>query len=63
MSKKNCALSLRKVKSQKVRWTTAWRRKNKKVKTDEHGKKVRRRKVHIQRAIVGIDLEEITKKR
>jgi len=35
LNKKITRLSLRKVKAQKITWTTAWRRNNKKIKADE----------------------------
>lgn len=56
-------MSLRKVKAQRITWTTAWRKHNKKVKTEELGKKKKRRNLRVQRAIVGISLEDIRKKR
>ena len=56
-------LSLRKIKAQQLQWTVAWRRLNKKIKTDEGAKKKRRRNLRVQRAIVGISLEEIRRKR
>jgi len=63
ISKKAKALSLRKIKAQKMTWTVAWRRHNKKIKTDDISKKKKKRVVHIQRAINGITLEDIKKKR
>ena len=41
----------------------AWRRLNKKIKTDEGAKKRRVRNLKVQRAIVGISLEEIRRRR
>ena len=43
LNRKIAKLSLRKVKAQKITWTTAWRRKNKKIKSDELAKKKRKR--------------------
>ena len=63
LNKKCASLSVRKVKAQKITWTTSWRRHNKKVKTDENIKKKRRRQVKVQRAIVGLSLDEINNKR
>jgi large subunit ribosomal protein L24e len=63
INKKSRHLFLRKVKAQKIRWTTAWRRLNKKIKTEELGKKKKRRVVRVQKAIVGISLEDIKRKR
>lgn len=51
------------IKSQEIQWTVAWRRLNKKIKTDEGAKKRRVRNLKVQRAIVGISLEEIRRKR
>ena len=63
LNKKSLKLSLRKVKAQRITWTTAWRRHNKKVKTEELGKRKKRRALRVQRAIVGISLEDIRSKR
>jgi len=54
---------LSKIKAQKIRWTTAWRRLNKKIKTDEISKKKKKRVVRVQKAIVGISLEDIKRRR
>jgi len=54
---------LKKIKNQRIRWTTAWRRLNKKIKTEEFAKKKKRKAVKIQKGIVGISLEEIKRKR
>lgn len=63
INKKCLKMSLRKVKAQRITWTTAWRKHNKKVKTEELGKKKKRRNLRVQRAIVGISLEDIRKRR
>jgi len=34
---------LRKIKNQRITWAVAWRRKNKKIKTDEQEKRKKRR--------------------
>merc|ERR1711879_199511 len=47
----------------KLRWTQAWRRMNKKGKTDETGKKRTRKVQKFQKAIVGMSLEDIKKKK
>jgi len=52
-----------KVKPVKLRWTQAWRRMNKKGKTDEGGKKRTRKAQKFQKAIVGMSLEDIKKKK
>ena len=63
INKKCLKLALRKVKAQRITWTTAWRKHNKKIKTEDVGKKKKRRNLRVQRAIVGISLEDIRKKR
>lgn len=63
INKKCLKLALRKVKAQRITWTTAWRKHNKKVKTEDIGKKKKRRNLRVQRAIVGISLEDIRKRR
>ena|ERR1712170_133959 len=63
ISKKARKLFLKKVKAQRIRWATAWRRHNKKIKTEELTKKKRKRAVRVQKAIVGISLEDIKRKR
>jgi len=63
ISKKSRRLFLKKVKNQRIKWTTAWRRLNKKIKTEEFSKKKKRRAVKIQKGIVGISLDEIKRKR
>jgi len=63
ISKKSRKLYLAKVKPQRIRWTTAWRRLHKKIQTEEFAKKKKRRNVKIQKGIVGLSLEEIKRKR
>ena len=63
LNKKCASLSMRKVKAQKITWTTSWRRHNKKIKSDELVKKKRRKQQKVQRAIVGLSLEDIQNKR
>eukprot|EP00828_Plagiopyla_frontata_P037257 TRINITY_DN489_c0_g1_i1.p2 TRINITY_DN489_c0_g1~~TRINITY_DN489_c0_g1_i1.p2 ORF type:complete len:151 (-),score=33.56 TRINITY_DN489_c0_g1_i1:23-475(-) len=63
LNRKCAVFSRRKVKAQKITWTVARRRLNKKIKQDEVDKKKRKRQVKIQRAIEGIALEDIQKKR
>ena len=63
INKKSCRLYLRKVKPQKIRWCTAWRRINKKLQTGEVAKRKRKRAKKIVREIVGMDIETITKKK
>merc|ERR1712070_1075740 len=52
-----------KIKPVKLRWTQAWRRMNKKGKTEEAGAKRKRRAQKFQKAIVGMSLEDIKKKK
>merc|ERR1712151_167362 len=47
----------------KLRWTQAWRRMNKKGKADEQAKKRTRKAQKFQKAIVGMSLEDIKKKK
>ena len=63
ISKKSRRLFLRKVKAQIIWWTTAWRRLNKKIKTEEFAKKKKKRAVRIQKGIVGLSLEDLKRKR
>merc|ERR1711972_746150 len=45
------------------RWTQAWRRMNKKGRVDDQGKKRTRKAQKFQKAIVGMSLEDIKKKK
>ncbi len=63
INKRSSRLYLRKVKPQKIRWCTAWRRINKKLQTGEVAKKKRKRARKIVREIVGMDIETISKKK
>ena len=63
INKKSRRLFLRKVKAQRIRWTTAWRRLNKKIKTEEFAKKKKKRAVRIQKGIVGLSLEDLKRRR
>merc|ERR1711933_44593 len=47
----------------KLRWTQAWRRMNKKGKVDEQAKKRTRKVQKFQKAIVGMTLDDIKKKK
>merc|ERR1711939_1084473 len=51
------------IKPVKLRWTQAWRRMNKKGKADESGKRRTRKAQKFQKAIVGMSLEDIKKKK
>merc|ERR1719230_2451500 len=63
ISAKADSLFHQRIKPVKLRWTQAWRRMNKKGKTDEHAKKRSRKVQKFQKAIVGMSLEDIKKKK
>jgi hypothetical protein len=50
-----------KLKAQRLRWTTAWRRLHKKIKVSDGGKQKKQRALKIERAIEGVTLESIKK--
>merc|ERR1712086_674547 len=60
---KACALFRQRIKAVKLRWTQAWRRMNKKGKADEQAKKRTRKVQKFQKAIVGMTLDDIKKKK
>merc|ERR1712060_638239 len=51
------------IKPVKLRWTQAWRHMNKKGKADEQAKKRTRKVQKFQKAIVGMSLDDIRKKK
>lgn len=55
---KAARLARQKVKPVKLMWTQAWRRSNKKVKTEGTHKRRTRKTGRLQKAIVGLSLEE-----
>merc|ERR1719151_415964 len=59
----NKKASVRRIKPVKLRWTLAWRRMNKKGKVDETSKKRTRKVQKFQKAIVGMSLDDIKKKK
>merc|ERR1712106_686889 len=61
--KARCLFRFQKIKPVKLRWTQAWRRMNKKGKVDESGKKRTRKVQKFQKAIVGMSLDDIKKKK
>merc|ERR1719267_149417 len=63
ISAKADSLFHQRIKPVKLRWTQAWRRMNKKGKADEGGKKRTRRAQKFQKAIVGMSLDDIKKKK
>ena len=52
-----------KIKPVKLTWTQAWRRFNKKVQADAVERKKTRKTTRVQKAIVGLSLEDIKRKR
>merc|ERR1719330_269871 len=54
---------IRKIKAQRIKWTTAWRRLNKKIKTGDISKKKRRKARRIVREIAGMTAEEINRRK
>ena len=52
-----------KIRPVRLRWTQAWRRMNKKGKQDEGAKTRKRKAQKFQKAIVGMSLEDIRKKK
>merc|ERR1719262_1757153 len=63
ISSKVDALYHQRIKPVKLRWTQGWRRMNKKGKADEGGKKRTRKVQKFQKAIVGMSLEDLKKKK
>ena len=59
ISTKARSLYTQKIKPVRLTWTLAWRAYNKKIKVDELSKKKTRRTAHIQKAVVGLSIEEI----
>merc|ERR1711862_307278 len=63
ISAKADSLYHQRIKPVKLRWTQGWRRMNKKGKADEGGKKRTRKVQKFQKAIVGMSLEDLKKKK
>eukprot|EP00401_Gymnodinium_catenatum_P071126 CAMPEP_0117560078 /NCGR_PEP_ID=MMETSP0784-20121206/53689_1 /TAXON_ID=39447 /ORGANISM="" /LENGTH=164 /DNA_ID=CAMNT_0005357473 /DNA_START=78 /DNA_END=572 /DNA_ORIENTATION=- len=63
ISAKADSLFHQRIKPVKLRWTQAWRRMNKKGKVDEQAKKRTRKVQKFQKAIVGMTLDDIKKKK
>merc|ERR1711907_423636 len=53
----------KKIKVQQIKWTTAWRRHNKKIKATDLAKKKRRRAKRVVREIVGMTADEINRRK
>merc|ERR1711937_475533 len=60
---KVASLHKQRIRAVRLRWTQAWRRMNKKGKTEDAARKRTRRAQKFQRAIVGMSLEDIKKKK
>merc|ERR1712086_192143 len=52
-----------KIKAVKLTWTLAWRRFNKKIRVDELNKKRSRKTTRVQKAVVGMSLDEIKRRK
>eukprot|EP00440_Ansanella_granifera_P015844 gb/GFBE01017211.1/.p1 GENE.gb/GFBE01017211.1/~~gb/GFBE01017211.1/.p1 ORF type:complete len:158 (+),score=73.05 gb/GFBE01017211.1/:1-474(+) len=63
ISAKADALFHQRIKPVKLRWTQAWRRMNKKGKVEEGAKKKTRKAQKFQKAIVGMSLDDLKKKK
>ena len=63
ISKKTASLFHHKKKAVKLTWTQAWRRFNKKTKVDEISKRRTRKTTRVQKAIVGLSLEDIKRRK
>mmetsp|Transcript_17108 Transcript_17108/g.37672 ORF Transcript_17108/g.37672 Transcript_17108/m.37672 type:complete len:167 (-) Transcript_17108:153-653(-) len=63
ISSKVDALFHQRIKPVKLRWTQAWRKMNKKGKVDDQAKKRTRKAQKFQKAIVGMSLDDIKKKK
>merc|ERR1711953_1412440 len=61
--KKARSQAIRKIKAQGIKWTTAWRRANKKIKTTDIGKKKRRKAKRVVREITGMTADEINRRK
>ena len=61
LSKRTRNFGLRKLKAQRLRWTTAWRRLHKKIKQSDTGKLKKKRVFKQERAIEGVTLDSIKK--
>merc|ERR1712226_925493 len=63
ISTKARSLFHQKIKPVKLTWTLAWRAYNKKIKVDDIQKKRSRKTTRIQKAVVGMSIEEIRRKK
>ena len=63
ISTKARSLFHQKIKPVKLTWTLAWRAYNKKIKVDDIQKKRSRKTTRIQKAVVGMSIEEIRRRK
>jgi large subunit ribosomal protein L24e len=63
ISAKARSLYHQRIKPVKLTWTQAWRRYNKKVRVDEVQRKKTRKTTRLTKAVVGMSLEEIKRRR
>ena len=63
ISTKARSLYHQKIKPVKLTWNMAWRAHNKKIKVDDIQKKRSRKTTRIQKAVVGMSIEEIRRKK
>lgn len=63
ISNKVRSLHMQRKKAVKITWTQAWRRFNKKTKVEEGAKRRTRKTTRVQKAIVGMSLDEIKRRR
>jgi len=63
ISQKARSLYTQRKRAQVLRWTQQWRKKNKKTKAETIAKKKGRRSARVFRAVVGLSLEDLKKKR
>ncbi len=63
ISTKARSLFHQKIKPVKLTWTQAWRRFNKKIRVDELNKKRSRKTTRVQKAVVGMSLDEIKRRK
>lgn len=63
INKKSMNLDKAKTKSHMIRWTTAWRRKNKKLKATGIIRKRRKKKAKLLKSITGMTVDDIRTRR
>ena len=63
ISSKARSLFHQKIKPVKLTWTLAWRRFNKKIRVDELSRKRVRRTARVQKAVVGMSLDDIKRRK